>query len=43
MFRFWTRDGKVWIRCSLEYARWLVNTGRVHMGVYNCPGNRIYL
>ena len=42
-FRFWTKSGKVLIMCDLDYARWLVNTGRVVGGVWTGPGNRIYL
>jgi hypothetical protein len=42
-FSFWTRLGRVRITCDLDYARWLVNTGRVAMGVWDGPGNRIYL
>jgi hypothetical protein len=43
-FTFWTKRGRVTISCELDFARWLVNTDRVHMGVwrdYCC--NIIYL
>ena len=36
-------EGRVRITCTLEYARWLVNTGRVKMGVYGTPTNVIFL
>lgn len=31
------------IHCTLEYARFLVRTGRVLCGVWENPINRIYL
>jgi hypothetical protein len=31
------------LKCSLEYAQWLVTTGRIVGGVYLQPGNQIYL
>lgn len=35
--------GKSRIKCSLEFARWLVNSGRVVGGVYDTIANKIYL
>jgi hypothetical protein len=43
-FLFRIRPGiKVKICCDLSYARWLVRTGRVVMGVWCGYNNTIYL
>jgi hypothetical protein len=43
MFYFWISTGKIKIRCELEFAAWLVNTGRVVCGVYEGPCFTVYL
>jgi len=43
MYTFVTSQGRVTIRCHLDYARWLVDTGRVHGGVYRDLCIVIYL
>lgn len=43
MFTFITSEGRVLIRCTLAYAKWLVNSGRVVGGVYQDVCQIIYL
>ena len=43
-FTFRVYPGKVVIiKCDLRYAKWLVRTHRVVMGIWCGPGNTIYL
>jgi len=37
------RVEKAVLRCSLQFARYLVNSGRVVMGVWTDITNRIYI
>ena len=44
MFVTYVHPGEmVTIACSLEYARFLVDSGRVHMGVYHDAFQTYYL
>lgn len=44
MFTFVTSQGRVLIRsCTLAYAKWLVNSGRVVGGVYQDGCQIVYL
>jgi hypothetical protein len=40
---FPTSEGRKKIKCKLEYAQWLVDTGRVHCGIFNSGCLRVYL
>lgn len=42
-FSIVTKEGTKKIQCKLEYAEWLVNTGRAHGGVFNSGCLRVYL
>lgn len=38
-----TREGRKKIICMLEYAQWLVDTGRVHCGIFRSGCLKVYL